>query len=199
MARQGYAGPVSSGRLKRCAAPVVSADSSEASRWTRIVRPDRRWRSGARSRGRTARRPTAAPGRRPTRSGQGEAGRVSLAEHGKRSKLSFPREHLARPARAPRREAGSQRSPPSIPASVGERRPGRGSVRGDQCAPERSRGHRLRTGRRREHHPTRRRRRRTGAAHGTLRCIRRRKKGKQWYFGMKAHIGVDAGSGLAHS
>ena len=25
------------------------------------------------------------------------------------------------------------------------------------------------------------------------------KKGKQWYFGMKAHIGVDAGSGLAHS
>ena len=22
---------------------------------------------------------------------------------------------------------------------------------------------------------------------------------KQWYFGMKAHIGVDAGSGLAHS
>ena len=24
------------------------------------------------------------------------------------------------------------------------------------------------------------------------------KKGKQWYFGMKAHI-VDAGSGLAHS
>ena len=25
------------------------------------------------------------------------------------------------------------------------------------------------------------------------------RKGKQWYFGMKAHIGVDAGSGLAHS
>ena len=25
------------------------------------------------------------------------------------------------------------------------------------------------------------------------------KKGKQWYFGMKAHIGVDAGSGLTHS
>ena len=25
------------------------------------------------------------------------------------------------------------------------------------------------------------------------------KKGKQWYFGMKAHIGVDAESGLAHS
>ena len=25
------------------------------------------------------------------------------------------------------------------------------------------------------------------------------KKGKQWYFGMKAHIGVDAASGLAHS
>ena len=26
-----------------------------------------------------------------------------------------------------------------------------------------------------------------------------RRRGKQWYFGMKAHIGVDAGSGLAHS
>ncbi len=25
------------------------------------------------------------------------------------------------------------------------------------------------------------------------------KKGRQWYFGMKAHIGVDAASGLAHS
>ena len=28
---------------------------------------------------------------------------------------------------------------------------------------------------------------------------RRRRKGNQWYFGMKAHIGVDAESGLAHS
>jgi IS5 family transposase len=25
------------------------------------------------------------------------------------------------------------------------------------------------------------------------------KKGKQWYFGMKAHIGVDAQSGLVHT
>ena len=25
------------------------------------------------------------------------------------------------------------------------------------------------------------------------------KKGNQWYFGMKAHIGADAGSGLVHS
>jgi len=25
------------------------------------------------------------------------------------------------------------------------------------------------------------------------------KKGNQWYFGMKAHIGVDAGSGLVHT
>lgn len=25
------------------------------------------------------------------------------------------------------------------------------------------------------------------------------KKGNQWYFGMKAHIGVDADSGLVHS
>ncbi len=25
------------------------------------------------------------------------------------------------------------------------------------------------------------------------------KKGKQWYFGMKAHIGVDADSGLVHT
>ncbi len=29
--------------------------------------------------------------------------------------------------------------------------------------------------------------------------MRQTKKGNQWYFGMKAHIGVDAGSGLAHS
>ena len=29
--------------------------------------------------------------------------------------------------------------------------------------------------------------------------MRQTRKGKQWYFGMKAHIGVDAGSGLAHS
>ena len=29
--------------------------------------------------------------------------------------------------------------------------------------------------------------------------MRQTKKGKQWYFGMKAHIGVDAGSGLSHS
>ena len=25
------------------------------------------------------------------------------------------------------------------------------------------------------------------------------KKGNQWYFGMKAHIGVDAGTGYVHS
>jgi transposase, IS5 family len=24
------------------------------------------------------------------------------------------------------------------------------------------------------------------------------KKGNQWYFGMKAHLGVDAGTGYAH-
>ena len=29
--------------------------------------------------------------------------------------------------------------------------------------------------------------------------MRQTKKGKQWYFGMKAHIGVDAASGLVHS
>ena len=29
--------------------------------------------------------------------------------------------------------------------------------------------------------------------------MRQTKKGKQWYFGMKAHIGVDAASGLTHS
>ena len=62
-----------------------------------------------------------------------------------------------------------------------------------------SRGHRLRTGRSLTRaSSTRRRRRRTGAAHGTLRCIGRG-RASQWYFGMKAHIGVDAGSGLAHS
>ena len=77
-----------------------------------------------------------------------------------------------------------------------------------------SRGHRLRTGMIVDASiSTRRRRRRTGAAHGIIDAPsstknRRRardpemhqtKKGKQWYFGMKAHIGVDAGSGLAHS
>ena len=30
------------------------------------------------------------------------------------------------------------------------------------------------------------------------RCAHRR-KGNQWYFGMKAHIGVDAKSGLVHT
>ena len=29
--------------------------------------------------------------------------------------------------------------------------------------------------------------------------MRQTKKGNQWYFGMKAHVGVDAGSGLVHS
>ena len=29
--------------------------------------------------------------------------------------------------------------------------------------------------------------------------MKQRKKGNQWYFGMKAHIGVDAESGLAHT
>ena len=29
--------------------------------------------------------------------------------------------------------------------------------------------------------------------------MKQTKKGNQWYFGMKAHIGVDAGSGLVHS
>ena len=28
--------------------------------------------------------------------------------------------------------------------------------------------------------------------------MRRTKKGNQWYFGMKAHIGVDARSGVVH-
>ena len=45
-----------------------------------------------------------------------------------------------------------------------------------------------------EHHrpPSSTKNRRRARVHQT-------KKGKQWYFGMKAHIGVDAGSGLAHS
>ena len=29
--------------------------------------------------------------------------------------------------------------------------------------------------------------------------MRQTKKGNQWYFGMKAHIGVDARSGVVHS
>jgi len=29
--------------------------------------------------------------------------------------------------------------------------------------------------------------------------MKQSKKGKQWYFGMKAHIGVDAESGLVHT
>ena len=32
-----------------------------------------------------------------------------------------------------------------------------------------------------------------------VRQMHQTKKGNQWYFGMKAHIGVDAESGLAHS
>ena len=63
-----------------------------------------------------------------------------------------------------------------------------------------SRGHRLRTGTIVDASiiDKRLRRRRTGGAHGTAE-MHQTKKGKQWYFGMKAHIGVDAGSGLAHS
>ena len=44
----------------------------------------------------------------------------------------------------------------------------------------------------------RRPRRRTPPAPATRRCIRP-KKGNQWYFGMKAHIGVDAGTGYVHT
>ena len=62
-----------------------------------------------------------------------------------------------------------------------------------------SRGHRLRTGTIVDasiidapSSTKKRRRERDPEMHQT-------KKGKQWYFGMKAHIGVDAGSGLAHS
>ena len=62
-----------------------------------------------------------------------------------------------------------------------------------------SRGHRLRTGTivdasiiAAPSSTKNRRRARDPEMHQT-------KKGKQWYFGMKAHIGVDAGSGLAHS
>jgi IS5 family transposase len=29
--------------------------------------------------------------------------------------------------------------------------------------------------------------------------MRQSKKGNEWHFGMKAHIGVDAGSGMVHS
>jgi IS5 family transposase len=43
-----------------------------------------------------------------------------------------------------------------------------------------------------------RRRRRTPPVPGTRRCIQT-KKGNQWYFGMKAHIGVDAGTGYVHT
>ena len=39
---------------------------------------------------------------------------------------------------------------------------------------------------------------RTPRASVTRRCIRT-KKGNQWFFGMKAHIGVDADSGLVHT
>ena len=62
-----------------------------------------------------------------------------------------------------------------------------------------SRGHRLRTGTivdasiiEAPSSTKNRRRARDPEMHQT-------RKGKQWYFGMKAHIGVDAGSGLAHS
>ena len=59
-----------------------------------------------------------------------------------------------------------------------------------------SRGHRLRTGTIVDASiidaPSSTKNRRRARGHQT-------KKGKQWYFGMKAHIGVDAGSGLTHS
>ena len=59
-----------------------------------------------------------------------------------------------------------------------------------------SRGHRLRTGTIVDASiiaaPSSTKNRRRARGHRT-------KKGKQWYFGMKAHIGVDAVSGLAHS
>ena len=39
---------------------------------------------------------------------------------------------------------------------------------------------------------------RTGSRSATRRCTRR-KKGKQWYFGMKAHMGVDSKTKLIHA
>src|ERR1700742_3416283 len=42
------------------------------------------------------------------------------------------------------------------------------------------------------------RRPRTRPAPATRRCIRTR-KGEQWFFGMKAHIGVDSKQGIVHS
>ena len=38
----------------------------------------------------------------------------------------------------------------------------------------------------------------TGTRAATRRCIRRR-KGKQWYFGMKAHVGVDSKTKIIHT
>ena len=86
---------------------------------------------------------------------------------------------------------------PELPPPAGDAGLGDGVVRGDQCAF--GVGHRLKTGtivdasiidapsstknRRGERDPE----------------MHQTKKGNQWYFGMKAHIGVDAESGLAHS
>ena len=63
-----------------------------------------------------------------------------------------------------------------------------------------SRGHphRDRHDRGRDHHPCAFVDQERAAASATRRCTRRR-KGNQWYFGLKAHIGVDAKQGIVHS
>jgi IS5 family transposase len=48
-------------------------------------------------------------------------------------------------------------------------------------------------------HLTRRERTKNPGSDRLNQCCRRWIKGKQWYFGMKAHIGVDAQSKLIHS
>ena len=73
------------------------------------------------------------------------------------------------------------------------------AVSGDQRPPGRTGPVPARRHHRRRHPDCRPRPRpRTSKANAIPRCIQS-KKGNQWYFGMKAHIGVDAHSGLVHS
>ena len=101
------------------------------------------------------------------------------------------------PTRSQFKPQPSQTQAPVTPATEPERRAGGGLTTIN--AHLASRGHRLRTGTIVDasiidapSSTKNRRRARDPEMHQT-------RKGKQWYFGMKAHIGVDAGSGLAHS
>ena len=84
-----------------------------------------------------------------------------------------------------------------LPPSAGEARSGRSDAGGCGTYILEARGirHCDRHNRRCDHHPPRLRRPRTPAESATRRCTRP-VKGNQWYFGLKAHIGVDSKEGV---